>query len=83
MASFDTRSKYLKRVPKCRVLIYSSCIKVGVDFNDCFFDAVYVLVSKNHPLAMSDVIQIIGRVRRLDRLVIAVEYEAYLQNRWK
>ena len=71
----EDRSKYLKRVSNSRVLIYSSCIKVGVDFNDCFFDAVYVLISKRHPLALADVVQMIGRVRRFDRLVIAVEYE--------
>lgn len=71
----EDRTRYLKRVSRSRVLIYSSCIKVGVDFNECFFDAVYVLVSKIHPLSLSDVVQMIGRVRQFDRLAIALEFE--------
>ena len=71
----EDRSEYLKKIPNCRVLIYSSCIKVGVDFNDCSFNAVYVLLSKTHPLALSDIIQMIGRVRRFNKLVISIEFE--------
>lgn len=74
------RVKYLARVKYCRVLVYSSSVKCGVDFNDCFFDVVYVLLSKRHPLALVDIVQMIGRVRQFGKLSIAVEYET---KQWK
>lgn len=58
----------------CRLFIYTSCIKVGVDISLKRFDTVYLFLSKirkTSPLDLSDFYQMVGRIRRFNSLVIA------------
>ena len=61
---------------KCRVFIYTSCFKVGVDISFKRFDSVYLFLAKistTSPLNVSDVYQMVGRVRKYNALIVCIE----------
>ena len=72
ITSTETMKKSLEN---CRVFIYTSCIKVGVDVSTKEFDKVYLFlnkIKKSSPLNLSDFYQMVGRIRYFRSLCIAI-----------
>ncbi|VDI27757.1 Hypothetical predicted protein [Mytilus galloprovincialis] len=70
----DAKSLH-KTLSQCRVFIYTSCFKVGIDVSFEHFDNIYVFLNKITPhltLSVLDVYQMIGRVRKFNSLSICV-----------
>ena len=72
VTSCDTMADALKA---CKLFIFTSCVKVGVDFSVKRFDSVFLFLSKirkTSPLNLSDLFQMVGRIRHFDSLSIAI-----------
>lgn len=79
----DTLNQALSR---CRVFIYTSCFKVGIDVTCERFDNVYLFLNTikiDSPLNVSDAYQMLGRVRKYQTLAICVTLPPQQQKKKK
>lgn len=69
-SSTYVKNTFMNKIASCKLLIYTSCLKVGVDISDTKFDKVYTFIDRRNPVLVSDMVQMIGRVRHSDEIVV-------------